>query len=320
MRARFAALSLACALAAPLAALAAATGDAPPLAVLMSRQGDVRVARPGGPPLAAQFGMHLLAGDEIRTGPDGAADIMFAAGNSVHLGAGSSLTVQGTRAAAAAPAAAAGEGGGFGALQRFFKLKESRGTSTLATLRSASAPAELEPVGPAQTRVREAQPRFRWRASRPLGAVRLTVYHEGGVHWQADVAAGDELVYPADAPALAPGVRYSWTVETTDPLLFPPVRSRACFFAVLDDAERAALAGALAAPAGAELSPTALSLLKAGVLYDRGLLDEAIEATRAALAADATDPDLRSILARLYVETGRVTDAVAEYDRLLEPR
>lgn len=316
MRVRLAAFALAGVLVLP-AALPAA--DAP-LAVLMSRQGEVSIVR-GGAPEAAQFGSHLEAGDEIRTGADSSADILFAEGHSIHLGAGSNLTVQASRRGASAPGSDAGSGkGGFRAVQRFIKLKESRGTSTLATLRSAAGPAALEPAGPCQTRVREARPLFRWRASRPLGGLKLAVYHEGGVHWQAEVPAGEELAYPPEAPALAPGVRYSWTVETTDPLLFPPARSRACFFEVLADAERAEVAAALEAPAGADLSPAALSLLRAGVLYDHGLLDEAIEATRAAMATDASDPGLRSILAHLYVETGRVTEAVAEYDQLLEPR
>ncbi len=315
MPARIAVLTLVCVCLLPLAAPAQ---DAAPLAVLMSRQGEVSIVR-GGAAGAAQFGMHLQAGDEIRTGPDAAADILFAEGHSIHLGAGSSLTVQAPRTAAAASADGEGKGD-FAAVQRFLKLKEARGTSTLATLRSATAPAALEPAGPCQTRVREARPVFRWRASRPLGGLKLTVYDEGGVHWQAEVAEGEALAYPAGAPALEPGVRYSWTVETTDPLLFPPVRSRACFFEVLGDAERDEVAATLAASGGADLSPGAVSLLQAGVLYDHGLLDEAIEATRAALASDGSDPDLRSILARLYVETGRVTEAVAEYDRLIEPR
>jgi len=293
----------------------AAAADAP-LAVLMARQGEVRVVR-GGASLDGQFGMHLNAGDEVRTGADSSADVMFAAGHAVHLGPGSSVTVQGARAAAPAPAQ---ETGAFASMQRFLKLKESRGTSSLATLRSAGGADELQPVAPCQTKVREARPTFRWRADPSAGPLRLTVYHDGGVLWQADAAAGDACAWPADAPAPEPGVRYSWTVETTDPLRFPPLRSPASFFEVIGDAQARALDAALAAAVTGDLSPAGRATLRASVLYEHGLLDEAIAAVSEALSAGADDPDLRSILAHLYVQSGRVNEAMAEYDRLLAPR
>jgi len=294
-----------------------AAAEEAPLAVLMARQGDVRVARAGGKELAGQFGMRLEGGDEIRTGAESSADIVFAAGNSIHLGANSNLVVQGGRPAAAP---AGGGAGNFESVQRFVKLKESRGTSSLATLRSAEAPAELVPIGPCQTKVREERPVFAWRASSEVGPVKLTVYRDNGVQWQGEVGHGASFAYPAEAPPLLPGVRYSWTVETTDPLLFPPLRSAASFFEVIGAAERGTLDAELAAAGKQELSTAGRAALRAGVLFGHGLLDDAIEATQQALHANAGDADLRAILARLYIETGRSAEAAAEYDRLLAPR
>lgn len=295
-------------LAAALALPGAAVADGP-LAVLMSVRGPVQVAGDAG-----QFGQHLVAGNVVETGEGGSCDILFSSGQSVHLGPGSRITIQGE-----AQAGGGSSGGGeFQAAQRFLKLKDQRGTSAIARLRSGQS-GELRALAPAQTTVLEDRPTFRWEAPEDAGELQLTVYSPQGMHWQGVAPAGaGESAYPANAPGLEPGVKYSWTLETTDPLRFPPLRSPAEYFTVMAPPEAEALAAQLASLEGAELSASGRALVRASLLYEHGAIGEAIHSTRAALE-ESGDPALREILAQLYLEAGRSDEAMAVLDGLREP-
>ena len=59
----------------------AGSSEAPPLAVLMSCSGEVNIVKPDGSTIKGTFGMPLAAGDQIRTGKGGGADILFENGN-----------------------------------------------------------------------------------------------------------------------------------------------------------------------------------------------------------------------------------------------
>jgi tetratricopeptide (TPR) repeat protein len=129
------------------------------------------------------------------------------------------------------------------------------------------------------------------------------------------------VTYPSDAPELVPGVTYSWVLETTDPLVFPPLRSEAAFFEVLSMEEKRQVDASLG-----EISETrkpgesTYHFVCASVYYEHGLMDDAISETSLALEIDPDNTALHAILARLYAETGRSEEALREYDRLLEQR
>jgi len=72
-----------------------------PTAVLTSCKGPVTVTRAGGSAVEATFGLALGEGDEVKTGKDAEAEIMFAAGNWVTVGPNSSMRIKGHREAAA---------------------------------------------------------------------------------------------------------------------------------------------------------------------------------------------------------------------------
>lgn len=299
----------ACLIAIALLAHAPAMADGP-LAVLMSVQGEVKVAGDAG-----KFGQHLAGGDVVETGTSGSCDILFSSGQSVHLGPGSRITVQGE---APANVGQSGGGGEFAATRRFLQLKDQRGTSAIARLRSGQADG-LRALAPAQTTVRSPRPRFQWEAPEDAGELQLTVYSPEGMHWQGVTPAGPgESGYPADAPGLEAGVQYSWTLETTDPLRFPPLRSPAAFFSVMAPEEAEQLQQQLAALDQAELSDSGRALVRASLLYEHGAIGEAIASTRTAME-EVGDPALREILAQLYLEAGRSDEALGVLDGLREP-
>jgi len=306
-----------------LAVLAALLADGPevsraepgtPAAVLMTCAGEVSVTRSGGETVKASFGMQLLQGDKVATGADGAAEIMLQDGTWLQVGANSGMVIK-TRPGQPAPTAAQEKN--FEVVQNFIKLKDAEGTSALTGLRGGDDD-ELVGVSPGRTRIRSDRPTFTWKIADPSTELQLTVYDGSGVHWQADVEGTTSFEYPADAPALAPGTKYSWTAETTDPLVFPPLRSQAVFFEVISPKEAEMLDEALAAiEAEDKPSKSTYHLMRASLFFDQGLIEEAINETLTALAADPENQTLHAILAKLYAESGRNEEAIDAYEKLI---
>jgi hypothetical protein len=276
--------------------------------VLTSCKGPVTIIRAGGATTAATFGTSLLEGDEVKTGADAEAEIMFAAGNWVQVGANSSMRIK------AQPGSKPREQN-FDVVQNFLKLKSTEGTSSISGLRSGDKSSALVAVSPCQTKVRDARPVFAWNAEDPSLELRLVVYNESGVHWQSDVANVTSAAYPADAPALVPGVSYSWTLETSDPLVSPPLRTTASFFEIIAPNDVASLEKELASIDAQKPGATSYHLMRASLYFDRGLVADAITETKAAVAADPENASLHAILGRLLAETGRTDEAMQEMEK-----
>jgi tetratricopeptide (TPR) repeat protein len=264
--------------------------------------------------------MALEPGDEVRTGSEAKAEIHFDNGQWVQIGPNSSTQVHGSKAQAA-QGVSMGEKS-FEVVQNFLKLKDSEGTSSLARLRSGDKHSELRTESPMQTKVMDPSPTFKWTASDPSQELKLTLYSDEGVLWEHEVSNGESTVsYPGDAPGLTPETTYSWVLETTDPLVFPPLRSEAAFFEVLSPDERKSVEASLGEIiADDKPSKITYHLVRASLFYNYNLMEDAIAETKAAIELEPDNSDLHAILARLYSETGRTQDAVKEYDRLLEGR
>lgn len=301
-------------------ALCAHAATDTPLAVLMSCKGDITVSTASGETISATFGHQLQAGDVVKTGSDSSAEILFEDGNWIAIGAGSSLQIKEPKTSA--PRTAAPKEKNFEVVQNFLKLKDSGGTSSIAGLRSGSQNAEISLESPCQTRVRNDRPEFHWIVSDPDLALCLTIYDENGIFWKTDLEPGSTTVpYPADAPALESGITYSWTIETTDPLLFPPLRSQAAFFEILGAEEENRLEQALVSlTADQKPSKSSHYLYKASLFFELNLVEDAIRETKLALEHDPGNTALHSILARLYAETGRNEDALREYNLILDKK
>jgi hypothetical protein len=284
-----------------------AEADAP-TAVLTSCKGPVTIIRAGGVSASATFGAALSEGDEVKTGADAEAEIMFAAGNWVQVGPNSSMRIK------AQPGSKPREQN-FEVVQNFLKLKSTEGTSSISGLRSGDKASELIAVAPCQTKVRDARPVFTWTAEDPSLELRLIVYNESGIHWQTDISGVTSAAYPADAPALVPGVSYSWTLETSDPMVSPPLRTTASFFEISAPNDIASLEKELASIDAKKPSPVSYHLMRASLYFDRGLVADAITETQAAVATDPDNASLHAILGRLYAETGRTDEAMREMQK-----
>lgn len=284
-----------------------AQGDSP-TAVLTSCKGPVTIVRAGGSPAAATFGAALAEGDEVKTGADAEAEIMFASGNWVQVGANSSMKIKGQ------PGSKPKEQN-FEVVQNFLKLKSTEGTSSISGLRGGDKSTALVATSPCQTKVRETRPTFRWTAEDPSLELNFVVYNESGVHWQTNVTSGASVAYPIDAPALVPGVSYSWTLETADPMVSPPLRTPASFFEVIAPADVKALDADLASIDAKQSGQTTYHLLRASLFFNSGLVDDAITETEAAVATDPDNASLHAILGRLYAETGQTQEAMEQMEK-----
>lgn len=302
----------------------ASRSQSAPAAVLTSCKGAVTVIH-GGTPAAASFGVALSDGDEVKTGAGGEAEIMFSAGNWVQIGPNSSMRIKGHPASAPASGSEKSEAdkkaanpGSFEVVQSFLKLKNSEGSSAIGGLRSGEQTSRLVAMSPCQTSVRTSQPVFSWKIDDPSTELKLTVYGQSSTVWQTQVSNSTSATYPADAPGLKPGVSYSWTLETTDPLVSPPLRTPASFFEIIAPADATKLDNDLSQLDANKPGVVTYHLTRASLYFDRGLVDEAIKETESALAADPDNHSLRSILARLYADTGRTQDAMNELNKTRE--
>jgi tetratricopeptide (TPR) repeat protein len=286
-----------------------------PLAILLATSGEVKVVRAGGETVDGEFGMPLSAGDIVKTGPAGGAEILMEDGTALQIGANSNMQIKRPgKKSAATP-------GSFETVQNFLKLKNSEGTSSLSALRSRPKVAELRAESPCQTKIRERHPTFVWTADDPATEVRVTLYNEDGIVWKYELSGATQVEYPPDAPALEAGVSYSWIVETIDPLLFPPLRSQNAYFELLDSDQAKQLDATLAKIDETQKPGEAVyHVVRASVFYGYGLVEDAIRETNEAARIDSSNPALRTILARLYADAGRTSAALGEYDQLLEKR
>jgi|GEM_PF-1342673 len=281
-----------------------------PTAVLMACHGVVTVQRADGSPVEGRFGLSLHPGDRVRTGRNGHAEIALEDGTWLEVGPGSGMGIK-TRSEAKPPTPTAPTDG-FEVVQKFIRLRDSEGGSVITGLRGGGA--ALRAISPVQTRVRPDAIRFAWKTAHPGDELQLTLYDENGIAWSKSVTGTTSVDYPASAPALRAGVGYSWTVETTDPLVIPPRRSKAAYFEVLPGKEADTLREALATiDSNRPNGRSTYHVMRASVFFDHGLLSDAIDETNRALAGDPNNADLHVILARLYAKSGRSEDALREF-------
>ena len=261
----------------------AAPAQDAPLAVLMARQGEVTIQR-GGDALIGEFGMHLDLGDEVRTGDESKADILFATGQALQLGANGSLVVQSSGEDSPSNV--------FASADRLLTLRDSRGTSAIGRVRSGGNSAEIIAVSPRRAARTNERPVFQWSGGE--GELELTIEHAGEVHWKGAVSEDGEFEYPADAPAFAEGETYSWRVRTSDPLAMASAESQTAFFQTLTSSQEQELESALSDLEAADVATSTRAVLMASVLFDHGLVEEAIETIDVAIEGS---PDAEGLTA-----------------------
>ena len=259
--------------------------------------GDWRPARP----LLA-----LRAGDVVRTTEDASAVVLLSGGRGTMrvAGAAGTLTVPAVSAAGQGQKAKTLVEASLGFLAG--TTKEST-QAVLATRSVARPPVILSPRnGPVLPEALA----FEWLGSRFARYTVRLVGPSGPVVERREVT-GPRWEYPADAPALAPGARYTLQVTAGG----QPAQE--AWFEVVDAARASAVAGDLTAleqELGTGVPPTSKAVMRAGLLARDGLLHDARRVVIIALDADRDEPTLHLLLGELYTRTGLANLAAESFD------
>ncbi|HUM14075.1 MAG TPA: hypothetical protein VL086_00135 [Candidatus Nitrosotalea sp.] len=256
--------------------------------------------RPARPLLA------LRAGDSVRTTENAIAVVLLSGGRGTTRveGVGGSFTVPGAAAAGQAQKAKTLMEASLGYLAG--TTKESS-QAALATRSTARPPVILSPRN---GRVLPESLTFEWLGSR-LTRYTVRVVGPAGPVVERREVTGARWEYPADAPALSPGVRYSLQVTG------PGQPSQEAWFEVVDAARARAVAADLASldqEMGPGVSATSRAVLRAGLLAREDLLHDARQVVIVALAQDRDEPTLHLLLGDLYTRTGLTALAAESFD------
>jgi hypothetical protein len=256
--------------------------------------------RPARPLLA------LRAGDVVRTTENASAVVLLSGGRGTMRveGAAGTLTVPGVTAAGQGQKAKALVEASLGFLAG--TTKESS-QAVLATRGAARPPVILSPRN---GRVLPEALAFEWLGSRFNRYTVRLVGPSGPVAERREVT-GPHWEYPADAPALAPNVRYILQVTAGG----QPTQE--AWFEVVDAARARAVAGDLTAleqELGTGVPPTSKAVMRAGLLAREGLLHDARRVVVAALDTDRDEPTLHLLLGDLYTRTGLANLAAESFD------
>lgn len=248
--------------------------------LVVALQGNLSVKRLGWSDYApAVFGMALRNGDLLRVEGGGKATVACA-----------DLTL-------------ANPGSGVSSVPcKVAKPLLTYGDSLIVPTRAEPPVGAPVILSPRKTKVLAARPLLRWAPV--AGAQTYDVSVRGGsLSWSTRVSGATELVYPADAPALQPGVSYKLSVsaagrssdEETEPGLG---------FSVLKADEAQTVQAAEARVRSLGLADAATRLLIANLYAGQGLNAEAIDILRD-VARSANEPAVTRTLGDLFLKTSQ---------------
>jgi len=301
----------------PLALIAGVTGQAE-----VRRQADERV-------LPATFGMELYSEDAVLTYEAAAADVLCQNGWLLHVGPEATLIVRcpedGDRRAVGRLDPQVGE--------RLFQATDEM-TFTLPADATRATPAEWARrpllLSPRNTVITDTRPAFAWQAVAGASGYRLSLHLPDGQTWSRETAE-TRLLYPSNAPPLAPGSANVVTLATLDVREHPrpELGSKAqsnddetagdkTLLHVLDVAGQAELAEARAAIRGLGLDAATQGYLLAQLYRGWEMWAAAIAQLEWLAEAQAiSSADLWQQLGNLYFEVGLYAQAEENYKAAL---
>jgi len=283
-----------------------------PLAVLTEMQikgGKVEVKTAAEPDWQTPKPLlSLRPGDQVRVSGGGRAVLVFTGGRGTQVvtQANSPFTVQ----------AQAGEGvtdrakAVMGNVTTFLLGQQREKTYQSLSVRSVRAQPPVI-LAPRDSRVLPGGLNFEWSGSDRLKYRVRLLGPQGALLWEQAELDRKPLAYPGGAPALTPGVRYTWELETKEHGV-----QRASFdVAQPTDAARVKDALASLTPAAAKgYPPATLSLMRAGLLFQETLYADARRELVTAIATDPEEPTLHLLLGHVYDRIGLKGMAANEFD------
>jgi hypothetical protein len=283
-----------------------------PLAVLteiQSKGGKVEVKTKADPDWQAPKPLlSLRPGDQVRVTGGGRAVLVFTGGRGTQVvtQANSPYTVQAQAGDGTADRAKAV----LGNVTTFLLGQQREKTYQSLSVRSVRAQPPVI-LAPRDSRILPGNLSFEWTGSDRLKYRVRLLGPQGNAVWEQAELDRKPLAYPAGAPALTPGARYTWELETREHGV------QRASFDVAQPADAARVKEALASltPAAAKgYPPSTLSLMRAGLLFQETLYADARRELVTAIAADPDEPTLHLLLGHVYDRTGLKGLAANEFD------
>ncbi len=252
--------------------------------------------------------LSLRAGAQVRVTGEGRAVLVFTGGRGTQLvtQANSPFTVEAGTAAGTSDRARVV----LGNVTNFLLGQQREKTYQSLSVRSVRAQPPVI-LAPRETRVLPGAVAFEWAGSDRLKYQVRLLGPQGALVWeQADVARRS-LAYPASAPRLTPGTRYTWELSTRE----HGVQKASFEVAPAADATRVNDALGVLTPASAgSYPPATLALMRAGLLFQETLYADARRELIAAIAAAPEEATLHLLLGHVYDRTGLKQLAANEFD------
>jgi len=280
---------------------AAGAHAADPVGVLTeirAERGHVEVKRAGESQwTAAQPLLALRPGDQLRVTGEARAALVFTGGRGAQAvsASNSPFTVPPPATAAAGDKVK----GLVGSVTDFLSGKQKDLAYLPLSVRSVHPP-RVAQLQPRATKVLSGTVVFEWSGSDTL-RYKVRVAGPQGQLWEKGELPRKPLPYPASAPALEPGVRYTWQLEATGQA---PQETE---FQVLPAADAARVRESLDLLTPATLPgypASSVALMRAGYMLRDGLYADARRELLTALAADPDEPTLHLLLGQVYDAVG----------------
>jgi hypothetical protein len=274
---------------------------------IQARTGKVQVKTGGSDWQSPKPLLSLRAGDQVRSVGDGRAVLVFTGGRGTQIvtAANSPFTIQAQAAEGTSDRARTV----LGNVTSFLIGQQRDKAYQSLSVRSVRQPPMI--LAPRDTRVLPDPPTFEWAGSdRIKYRVRL-LGPQGAVVWEQGGLERRSVAYPATAPALTAGTRYTWELQTQE----FGTQKAAFEVAPAADVTRVRDSLALLTPTAAQSYPPAtLALMRAGLLFQETLYADARRELLTAIAASPQEPTLRLLLGHVYDRTGLTLLAATEFD------
>jgi hypothetical protein len=166
------------------------------------------------------------------------------------------------------------------------------------------------PLAPQLGKVFTLQPVFHWSGTAGAGKFVFVLYDASGAEVFLADASRPSYAYPAQAPAVSPGKRYSWVVLVPASATSPGKQSDAAGFVVVGESERAEIEKGLASIHG---TTYAAALARAKFLAERRLWYDCVAAFSELIARYPERAELYEQRGNIYAQV-EATQALAEQD------
>ncbi len=281
-----------------LATLAYAADPIGVLTEIRAEKGRVEVKRAGESEwTAAQPLLALRPGDQIRVTGEARASLVFTGGRGAQAvsAANSPFTAQPPTTAGAGDKAKAL----VGSVTDFLAGKQKDLAYLPLSVRAVKPP-RVAQLQPRETKLLPGPVTFEWSGSDTL-RYKVRVLGPQGVLWEQANLPRKPVAYPASAPALEPGVRYSWQLETEG----QPTQQAEFQILSADEAKRVRESLDILVPASLSgYPPSSIALMRAGYVLRDGLYTDARRELMTALAKDPDEPTLHLLLGQVYEQVG----------------